>query len=224
MFWQEETNAQEFSIPDSYQDAVLGISSKILPIDYANSLANALLYHLPWLDKVNAGIHNMCIADGNGWQQSYEKNALFYPSKRTKLIIRLPKKYLEKITNIVGKTLHFSDYAVHITKIYTPRKLTDSTILFAQYVHDLLVYSEESFLNHVTDELKILGIKPKKMMAGLSHTFTTNSGEIKTRALMLADLKKSESVLLQIKGIGNYRLLGCGLFVAQKSIDTLIPK
>ena len=224
MFWQEEESEQEFSIPDSYQDAVLGISCKLLPVDYANLLANALLYHLPWLSKVNAGIHNMCIADGNGWQQSYKKSALFYPSKRTKLIIRLPKKYLEKITNIVGKTLYLSDYRMRITKVYTPRKLTTSTILFAQYVHDPLGNSEELFLNHIANELKKLNIKPKKMMAGLSHMLTTNNGGIKTRALMLADLQKSESVLLQIKGMGDYQLLGCGLFVAQKSINTLMPK
>jgi hypothetical protein len=35
---------------------------------------------------------------------------------------------------------------------------------------------------------------------------------------MIADLRKSESVTLQEKGIGDYRLLGCGLFVPQKDI------
>jgi hypothetical protein len=38
---------------------------------------------------------------------------------------------------------------------------------------------------------------------------------------MVADLRKAESVKLQEQGIGNHRLLGCGLFVPQKSIDSV---
>jgi hypothetical protein len=38
---------------------------------------------------------------------------------------------------------------------------------------------------------------------------------------MVADLKKDESVLLQEKGLGDHRLLGCGLFIPQKGIETI---
>jgi hypothetical protein len=38
---------------------------------------------------------------------------------------------------------------------------------------------------------------------------------------MLADLKKDESIRLQEKGLGDYRLLGCGLFVPQKNIESI---
>jgi hypothetical protein len=56
------------------------------------------------------------------------------------------------------------------------------------------------------------------MMAGLERNIKTPEGNIHTRSLMIADLRKSESVTLQEKGIGDYRLLGCGLFVPQKDI------
>jgi hypothetical protein len=41
-------------------------------------------------------------------------------------------------------------------------------------------------------------------------------GAIHTRSLMIADLRKAESVKLQEVGIGKHRLLGCGLFLPQK--------
>jgi hypothetical protein len=56
-------------------------------------------------------------------------------------------------------------------------------------------------------------------MPGLSREITTPSGVINTRSLMLADLRKSESVKIQEFGIGNHQLLGCGIFVPQKGIE-----
>ncbi|MBT4668468.1 MAG: hypothetical protein HOC17_04305, partial [Candidatus Ruthia sp.] len=46
-------------------------------------------------------------------------------------------------------------------------------------------------------------------------------GIIHTRSLMVADLRKAESVKLQEQGIGKHRLLGCGLFVPQKGIESV---
>jgi hypothetical protein len=38
---------------------------------------------------------------------------------------------------------------------------------------------------------------------------------------MVADLRKVESVTLQEQGIGEHRLLGCGLFLPQKGIESV---
>jgi hypothetical protein len=48
------------------------------------------------------------------------------------------------------------------------------------------------------------------MMAGLKRSISTPNGTIHTRSLMVADLRKVESVTLQEQGIGEHRLLGCG--------------
>ena len=55
----------------------------------------------------------------------------------------------------------------------------------------------------------------------LEKKITTPNGIIHTRSLMVADLRKSESVKLQEQGIGEHRLLGCGLFVPQKGIESV---
>ena len=223
MFWQEEPNQENFSVSDEVQDCVFTIDAHTLPVDHLNLVANALLKHLPWLIEARASLHDINIADGNGWQSPHETNALFYPSKRSKLNIRLPKQYLEKTNILLGKVLKLDDYSLGICKRQANKKLSDSTIIFAKYVHTNLNDNEEEFLQNAHQKLNAIGIKPKKMMVGLKHTLATNNGTINTRSLMLADLKKEESVYLQANGFGDYRLLGCGLFVPQKGIDAVAP-
>jgi Cas6 Crispr. len=95
MFWQEDIKEEHFTLPDDVQDAVFNIHSKVLPIDHAYLLSQALLSELPWLSEVNAGIHDISVADGNGWEQDHE-SGFYYPSKRSKLSIRIPKDKLSR--------------------------------------------------------------------------------------------------------------------------------
>ena len=219
MFWQEDIKEEHFTLPDDVQDAVFNIHSKILPIDHAYLLSKALLSHLPWLEDVNAGIHDISVADGNGWEQDHESGfGFYYPSKRSKLSIRMPKEKLDDANVLVGKTLELGEYQIEIVKAFEPKLLSDMQIVFAKYVACDKELSEDDFLQDAYNQLQALGIHPKKMMAGLERNIKTPKGNIHTRSLMIADLRKSESVTLQEKGIGDYRLLGCGLFVPQKDI------
>jgi CRISPR-associated protein Cas6 len=202
------------------QDAVFNIHSKVLPIDHAYILSQALLSELPWLVEVNAGIHDISVADGNGWEQDHE-SGFYYPSKRSKLSIRIPKDKLDDIQSLVGKTLDLGEYQVKIIKALEPKLMSDMQIVFAKYVACDENASENDFLQTSFQQLQVLGIQPKKMLVGLERKIQTPDGIIHTRSLMVADLRKAESVKLQEQGIGNHRLLGCGLFVPQKSIDSV---
>ena len=220
MFWQEDIKEEHFTLPDDVQDAVFNIHAKILPIDHAYALSQALLQELPWLEDVNAGVHDISVADGNGWEQDRE-SGYYYPSKRSKLSIRIPKDRLDDIQTLVGKTLDLGDYQIKVVKFLKPKLMSDMQIVFAKNVACQEGASEDEFLQTSFNQLQALGIQPKKMMAGLERKITTPSQTIHTRSLMVADLRKTESVTLQEKGIGDYRLLGCGLFVPQKGIDSV---
>jgi CRISPR-associated protein Cas6 len=220
MFWQEDIKEEHFTLPDDVQDAVFNIHSKVLPIDHAYLLSQALLSELPWLSEVNAGIHDISVADGNGWEQDHE-SGFYYPSKRSKLSIRIPKEKLDDVQSLAGKTLDLGEYQVKIVKALEPKLMSDMQIVFAKYVACDSQLDENEFLEVSFNQLKTLGIHPKKMMAGLERKITTPDGIIHTRSLMVADLRKSESVKLQEQGIGDHRLLGCGLFVPQKGIESV---
>ena len=220
MFWQEDIKEEHFTLPDDVQDAVFNIHSKVLPIDHAYILSQALLSELPWLAEVNAGIHDISVADGNGWEQDHE-SGFYYPSKRSKLSVRIPKDKLDDIRSLVGKTLDLGEYQVKIVKALEPKLMSDMQIVFAKYVACDENASENDFLQTSFQQLQVLGIQPKKMLVGLERKIQTPDGVIHTRSLMVADLRKAESVKLQEQGIGDHRLLGCGLFVPQKGIDSV---
>lgn len=217
MFWQENIRTEHFTVPDSIQDKVFNIRSKVLPIDHSHLLLLALLKELPWLKEVNAGIHDIGVADGNGWTQD-KLDGFYYPSKRSKLIIRMPKEKLELANSLVGKTLILNDYKIEVIKQLPNRKLSDMQILFAKNVACSPDTDENKFLQTSFDQLQELQITPNKMMAGLKGVIKINDNIIHTRSLMIADLKKSDSVIIQERGIGEHRLLGCGLFIPQKDI------
>lgn len=220
MFWQEEIKKEYFTLPETTQDAVFSIRAKILPIDHAYLLAQALLAHLPWLAEVNAGIHDISVADGNGWEQNHE-SGFYYPAKRSKLIIRIPKAKLDEIQSLAEKTLNLGKYQIKVVKTLKPRLMSDMPVVFAKYIAVAAQLDEAAFLQKSYKQLQAIGIEPKKMMAGLERKIKTPSGIIHTRSLMVAELPKSESVTLQEQGIGKYRLLGCGLFVPQKGIESV---
>lgn len=221
MFWQEEISEENYTIPDTIQDVVFGIKTQVLPLDHIYQLSQALLKQLPWLDEIGASIHHISVADGNGWFNQDGENALFYPSNRSKLIIRLPKDKISLANKIIGQNLNIGNYTVNISKSYKAKKLSDSNIIFAKFVHNDNNDTEDNFLEKCYLALQNINIKPKKMLAGLEHTIKTNTNAINTRSLMIAGLRKSDSVKLQELGIGKYRLLGCGLFLPQKDIETV---
>ncbi len=218
MFWQEDNKDESYVVPDDVMDLSFNISSPLLPIDNIFLLSTALLKELPWLSEVSSSLLDISVADGNGWQQN--KAGLFYPSRRSKFTIRLPKERIQDAQSIIGMTLILGEYTVDILKATTPKKLSDSSILFAKTV-PTTTSSEEEFLTECAQILVSKDITPKKLMAGLERTITTDEGAIVTRSLMVADLTKSQSVHLQETGLGMNTLLGFGVFVPQKGIDTV---
>ena len=219
MFWQETTKEEVFIPPDTIQDLAFNIHSKILPMDHAYPLAQAVLQHLPWLEEVGGGIFDISVSDGNGWEQN--KDGFYYPSRRSKLILRLPKTHLDQALTLVGQTLSLGDYEVAVVKALKPKLLSDMPVVFAKGVVCESDMSENDFLQQCYQELQDLGIQVKKMLAGLDTTLQTDQGLVHAKSLMIADLGKAESVHIQEVGLGPFRTLGCGLFLPHKDIETL---
>jgi aryl-alcohol dehydrogenase-like predicted oxidoreductase len=121
-------------------------------------------------------------------------------------------------TRFIGLSDWFSDKVI---KFIGEKPLSDMPVLFAKQVACENGTSEEEFLQLCFNQLSDLGIEVKKMMAGLESNIQTDVSTVHTRSLMVADLKKNESILLQEKGLGDHRLLGCGLFIPQKDIETI---
>lgn len=217
MFWQENINEEHFTVPEDIVDVLFKIDCEKIPNNYIESLAEGLIATFPWL--ANAAIHHIYLPKtGNGWQADINAEYVYLP-KRTKLILRVPQEKVDQLKKINNLELNLNGFSFVIENFLKQKKLSDSTIVVSNGIVAPKEVSEDDFLQYCYQELKKLNIQPKKMLVGLSHDLTTKNQILSTRSLMLADLSKQESVLLQEKGIGNHQTLGCGIFLPQKGIS-----
>jgi CRISPR-associated protein Cas6 len=226
MFWSEENKVQKEIISTEITDVSIKLFCKQLPGDHIYQLTTALVKVLPWLSKdPQIAVQQLFIpASGNGWQRDdLSTENLLHLSKRTRLKIRLPLKYLEQINTLTGKEISLDGYAIKFGEIKIA-KITASEILVSRFVYiPDTEEDEEEFLSVAYQQLKQKNIVVKKMLCGKTAQFNFNGQMILTRSLMLADLSTEDSLILQNSGIGDYYLYGCGVFIPQKGIKAIHP-
>ncbi len=222
MFWQEDTVAKTVTIPDKVQDLLFKISCPCIPIHHIDTLSKAVIQELPWIiEEPQAGIHEIYIAEsGNGWNRP---NDIMHLSKRTHLIIRVPKDRLKDAQQLTGKILDIDGYPLQVGQS-KPRLLQNLSTIFCHHIYfdNIENLSEEQFLTKMAQDLKQqFNITVKKMLCGKNTTLQFQQTSLFTRSIMLADLTPDESILLQENGIGDYKYLGCGLFIPHKGIKAV---
>ena len=225
MFWQEdEDKSLPYQIPEDIIDLVFAINCKSLPLDHAWALSQAILEHLPWLSSEAAGIHHIHVAESNnGWMRPADDDvgALLYPSRRTKMTLRIPSLKLNQAKELTGKTLLIGKHKLIVGKS-KKKELTNDSVIFSRHILSSINEDENDFLSRTAQEIKqISGFKVKKMLCGKTHTITTPSEKLLTRHLMIADLDSESSVKIQQQGLGDARILGCGIFLPHKGIKSL---
>ena len=224
MYWQEDDQRREFRVPDDIQDLAFRINCPRLPLEHAEALSAALQQALPWLaEEPCAGIHLIHGAEsGNGWMRPEDPaTEVLHLPRRARMTLRLPKERLEEAHALTGKTLDVGGYRLEVGEALV-KPLSVAPTLFARYVVDLDDAGEEAFVEVVAAEIRALGIKVRKLMCGRVHRLGTAAGAVVTRSIMVADLDKRDSVLLQQRGIGPHRQQGCGLFLPHKSIAPVV--
>tara|TARA_B100001778_G_scaffold284462_1_gene250876 strand:- start:311 stop:985 length:675 start_codon:yes stop_codon:yes gene_type:complete len=217
--WEEE---EQLQLKDTSKmiDVAFRIECKTLPYDHACDLSNEITKHLPWLlNDSLTGIHTLHGPEsGNGWVRS-EKEEIFL-SKRTRLILRIPRGHIDKV-----KQLENVDICVLGNKIQIGKSNTKTFLIVRDLISRFVLCNkdetEEEFLLGVKKELLAHGVSIKKAICGKAKSLLIDGKKRHTRSLMIADLSKESSVLLQDIGVGLGRIYGCGIFLPHKSIDAV---
>lgn len=222
MFWQEETKHENFDVPDAVVDVAFQISCRTLPVDHAWALSQAVCAELPWLTgESGAGVHTIHVAEsGNGWVRPEGGAELLYLSRRTRLVVRVPRHRVAETQRLTGRTLDVAGNALAVEKSAL-KPLAAITTVFARYIISAGGQDENAFLEAAVRELNGLGIRPKKMLCGIEKHIATPNEALRTRSLMIAELTLEESMQLQQRGLGPMRHLGCGLFLPHKDIKEI---
>ena len=218
--WIEEEEKKSLSEMSKMIDVAFKINCKTLPYDHAFSLSNEILKYLPWL-KGNklTGIQTLHGPEsGNGWTRA--ENEEIFLSKRTRLILRIPKSEYDKTCKLEGETLKVLGNDIKIGKASKKPFLTvrDLICRFVLTDDDL---NESDFLKYVAKEFESHEIHLRKAICGKTKSFTINGDQKFKRSLMIADLSKENSIKLQDVGVGIGRIFGCGIFLPHKSIDAV---
>lgn len=223
MFWQETKQDEDFVTPDDIQDINFKLDCRWLPVDHAEALSEAVVAQLPWLrDEPQVGIHQIHVAEsGNGWMRPEAgTDQMLCLSRRTKLTLRMPKNRLADAAQLSGAELNVAGQNMTIGANST-KKLVAASVTFCRYLVNLDGADESAFLQRAATSLKALGVPFRKAMCGREHNIETAAGQLPTRSLMIADLTPQESIRLQEMGLGEHKLMGCGLFLPHKGIDAV---
>ena len=223
MRWEEASSPGRAADIVGDVDVAFRLSGRWLPVDHASALRAAVVEVLPWLeDEPEAGIHSIHgAASGNGWERPGRGSGeMLNLSRRTRLVLRVPGRRLRETAALCGRRLDVGGCEL-TTGERQPRRLKPVGAVFARYVVDEEGGDEERFLERVVSELRARSVAARKLLCGRSHRIGSDQGMHATRSLLVADLGRDESLMLQCRGIGPGRLLGCGLFVPHKDIEPI---
>lgn len=224
MLWQEDKKTQAFVVPDTVTDLSFKLDCKMVPLDHAQELSDAILELLPWMaDEPQAGLHLIHGAStGNGWQrpEGDTNDGCIYLSRRSSMRIRMPKHRHEDAAALVGQTIRLGGHDLTFGD-FQVKKFSSLSTLFSRYVIVGEDESEQAFVARVSEEMKGMGINLRKALCGIGHRFKLAQGPVDTMSIMVADLDPEEAVTLQQQGIGDAQKMGFGLFIPHKGIKAV---
>ena len=222
LYWRENDESnREYQVPEEIFDLLFALEGERLDIDHAFALAAALQSRLDADVCARIGVHGVQLAgSGNGWNRPDYPGADIPLSRRARLIIRLHRDDLDTVAALSGEALDLGAQQLRLGKCWQ-RSLTSLDSLHARAIRCDAEQSEPEFLAQAAAQLRDLDIEVARMICGRSGEIRVTDGSLFTRALLVADLKPQESVRLQQHGLGDGRLLGCGLFVPHRGIDAV---
>ncbi|MBK8324981.1 MAG: type I-MYXAN CRISPR-associated protein Cas6/Cmx6 [Betaproteobacteria bacterium] len=191
-------------------DVILDLDASCLPAGHEIALLREVLRFVPWLAaEPRAGIHPVrgtrC-ADGS-----------LLVSRRTKLVIRMPRDKLCAASNLEGASLDLAGTAVRIGH-GTFRRLKPSATVYSPRV-TTGDEDEIAFVDTLGRELGRLAVKGR-LLCGRRTRITRDGREIAAWSVAVHELAAEHSLALQRQGLGLMRDVGCGILSPHKTIHT----
>ncbi len=187
------------------------LKGTLVPEDHAYALFCALERALPWLgSEGQAGVHPIGGAETGTGE--------LILNRRAKLALRLPLHRVEDAKALCGRELALGTHRVGVGPA-KEKPLTRHTPLYA---HCVVTGNrdEAQFARDIMKALDDRGIDTR-FICGRARSLATPDGTAWGFSLLLHGLPVEHAIAVQETGIGEYHLLGCGLFIPHKSIAAL---
>lgn len=224
MLWPDSAESDRFVVPDTVIDVSFrfecGTDSNTIPVDHGVLLRDQISKILPWiLQEPNVAIHRIYgAATGNGWiRPEAGYGATMEVSRRTRLVLRLPKERLESARLLESRVFQLGDQQIEVG-IAKVKPLIATQTLFCRSLVGGDDESEQIFTRSLVEVIGAMHIPITKLLCGKVHQIMTDGGVSIARSVMLAELSLENAVKLQQYGLGEHQLIGCGIFLPHKDI------
>lgn len=189
-------------------DVAFELEGKYLDQDYSFALMREIARRLPWIEsEPEAGIHPLRTA-------KTDASVLLLP-RRAKLVLRLPQRRMQQSMALCGQDLTVGGHGLKVGRAKVRRLLPVGTL----YAHIVTAANDDelTFMNDIASSLRVLQASCE-LVCGKRRILRAETQEIVGYSLMLHSLGPEHSILMQRVGLGDNRMLGCGIFVGHKSV------
>jgi len=177
---------------------------RTIPVDHGYALYAALSRVVPELhDAQEIGIQPI--------RGIYAGGGVLHLAPFSCLAIRLPQDQIRPVLKLAGKTVDVGGHALHIG-VPNARALLSVANLRARLVTIKGFLEAESFADAAKRQLNSLGIMGDFLL-GIRRTLRVKDKQVVGFEVAVTGLTAEESLILQERGLGGRRRMGCGVFV-----------
>ena len=208
---EEQQEDIEF-IENPYIELAFPVMGQNLPIDHGYQLYSALKYRLMKLKDWN----DTSIKTISGKLDRNKRNELNLTA-RSKLIIRLPSEKVPFVYSFSGKSLTIGKHKIRLgipemNFLHPKPNLRSHIVVIRGYEEP------DTFLRAAQRQLNELNIQTDiKLITNRDGTPKRKTIKVKQTlvgfGIEATNLSKSDSIILQEKGLGGKQKMGCGVFV-----------
>lgn len=191
-----------------------------VPGDYQHLLWKALAQQCPALSEMSdAGVHPLIpIEEGNGWLLDTACGGAVRLPGRTRVVLRIPEAAAGHVAaRLEGAVLKLGDARLGLGPAKR-QPLVPAATLYARGVIRREP-TEQEFIAALRDWGMALGMAAPKVVCGRTRRWAIASGTEVAQSVMLVGLSPAASLIVQERGFGPGRQLGCGLFAPCKAIN-----
>ena len=208
---KEQHNESEL-IQNPYIELAFPVMGQSLPIDHGYQLYSALKHRLMQLKDWD----DISIKTISGKLDRENRNQLNL-TDRSKLLIRLPSEKVPFVYSFSGKSLTIGKHKIRLgipeMNFLQPKSRLRSHIVVIKGYQE-----PDSFLEAAKRQIEALNIEADiKLISRKDGAIKPKTIKVKQTlvgfGIEVTNLSKSDSVILQEKGLGGRRKMGCGVFV-----------
>lgn len=194
--------------PQRGADTIIELSFRLLgrtiPVDHGYALYAALSRVVPELhDAQELGIQPV--------RGVYAGGGVLHLAPFSCLAIRLPQDQIRPVLKLAGKIADVDGHALRIG-VPNARALLPVANLRARLVTIKGFLDAESFVEAAKRQLHSLGIA-REFLLGIRRTLRVKDKQVVGFEVAVTELTAEESLILQERGLGGRRRMGCGVFV-----------